>query len=204
MPWVLRSRTALTDCADELITLFTCSATDRLLEIVTPRILIDCTRGTFGRGGGAAYWRLRLLSWKIISTHLERFNVRLLARAHLSTLSSSVTRVSIFSDRMITSVSSAYLYRTLSVATGFKSDAVTTYGPNGWALYTACRDFLWDGCFVSVRGTLLTVFEKINKPIIKKTTQIGTCQHTNYLPEFKYCVWPKMPKKVKKYSGWVA
>ena len=109
MPSDRRSRSAWTFRAEELITLLTCSATDRVLEIVTPRTLSDCTRGMFGRFAGMTSWRFLLLSWKMISTHLERFSLRLFFCAHCSTLSSSQVLVSTLTDGIITYVSSAYL-----------------------------------------------------------------------------------------------
>jgi len=62
----------------------------KAIKIVTQRTLSVCTREMSYKCGGIASSVLRLASWKIISTHLARFRVKLLfARAHYSTFDSS-------------------------------------------------------------------------------------------------------------------
>ena len=70
-----------------------CSAIDRPLVIVTPRILNVVRRVIPGRGGGRVTVRLLFLSAKMTSSVLARLSVRLLRLAHESICSSSVVRV---------------------------------------------------------------------------------------------------------------
>jgi len=62
----------------------------KAIKIVTQRTLSVCTPDMSYKCGGIASSVLRLASWKIISTHLARFMVKLLfARAHFSTFANS-------------------------------------------------------------------------------------------------------------------
>jgi len=60
-----------------------CSAIDRPLVIVAPRILSVVRRVIPGRGGGGVTARLLFLSAKKTSSVLARLSVRLLCLAHV-------------------------------------------------------------------------------------------------------------------------
>jgi len=67
-PWARRTRKAWNVCAHEAMTFVTCWLTERWSEIVTPRILIVCTRAISGRDGIRETWLFLLWRVMIIST----------------------------------------------------------------------------------------------------------------------------------------
>jgi hypothetical protein len=77
--------------------------------------------------GLALFCVLLLLSVIILSQHLLRFNFKLLARAQVSTLPSSISRVSMLLAGMMIYVSSANFVISLPLGTAFRSAALTTY-----------------------------------------------------------------------------
>jgi len=77
-PWARRTRKAWNVCAHEAMTFVTCWLTERRSEIVTPRILIVCTRAMSGRVGIRETWLFLLWRVIIISTDLERLSFKLL------------------------------------------------------------------------------------------------------------------------------
>jgi len=80
------------NCVNTPTTFWTCLLTDRRLEIVTPKILIDETQVMFGNDGGWSTCCRRLWLVKIISTDLERLSVLLFAWTHVSMLLNSSSR----------------------------------------------------------------------------------------------------------------
>jgi len=101
MSWVLSIRGAWTLCEHEEMTLLTCSCTDRVLVAVTARIFMTSTRLMLARGGSCWKHGFRRLSVNTISWDLALLRVKLLACAHVSTLTSSSDRLSTLSDGMI-------------------------------------------------------------------------------------------------------
>ena len=85
MPCERRTLSAYRVCAHELRTARTCSATDRLFVIVTPRILTIGTRAIPGSSGGASNLACRRLSTKTISAYFDGLILRLFAVAQSST-----------------------------------------------------------------------------------------------------------------------
>jgi len=79
------------------MTQFTCSLSDKLLEMVTPSTFKDWTRPKSGNGDGdgGTTERLFLLSVKTISADLDRFSTKLFLSAHSPIWSISNCRLSI-------------------------------------------------------------------------------------------------------------
>jgi len=86
MPCARRILRTYIDCAQQLITVETCSLTDTRLFIVTSRTLSEVTRVIVAIGLDNWTSRFLVLSVKIISTVFDRFRVRLLALAQDSML----------------------------------------------------------------------------------------------------------------------
>ena len=80
-----------------------------------------------GRTGSGLIFHLSHLSVNTVSTDLDQFNVKLLARDHVVILSSLADLESTFDASMITYVSSAYLHNLLPLVRATRSAAVTTY-----------------------------------------------------------------------------
>ena len=129
-------------CAQELMMRCVCSATDRLLVKVTPRILITMTRLIFGSGGGGCItcFLLRLLSTKRVSAYLLRLALRLLVWAHSWIWSSSACQLLALAAGMIIYVSSANLSSSLPGVTARKCDALTAWQQRMGVFFNSVHD----------------------------------------------------------------
>ena len=128
MPWFLSILRAWNDCAHRLTVCWTCSPTDNLLLIVTPRIFRLATCSIHGMFGGGEFKDLFLQPAIIMMSFVfVQFNFKLLVNAQCSTFCNSAALVWILLVGIIRYVSSAYLRTELPRKVLCRSAAFTTY-----------------------------------------------------------------------------